>query len=215
MDTVLFWQPWSAAIDEHSAAVLGEALAGGRGVLLSACHQGPYYRSMYALPQMRDAHYSVAGPWLFERPSHDYWGRRMARWRKAMVGRPVPARGSYLAARAHCSNAASAYTCSTTCPARTRPTSSPRRRCSPTEARGWPSRPTRSWSRCAHDAAARVCGSTPCPRSIHASFAGVDELHDALADSHERWILEEPAAMADPNGFGWENGATARGWSRP
>ena len=43
-------------------------------------------------------------------------------------------------------------------------------------------------------------------------FADADELHDALAVLHERWILEEPAAMADPNSFGWDGGATALGW---
>ena len=42
-----------------------------------------------------------------------------------------------------------------------------------------------------------------------------DALHDALAVLHERWILEEPAAMADPNSFGWEHGAGPQAWIRP
>ena len=61
VDMVLFWQPWSADAEEHSASLLRDALSAGRGVLLSACHQGQYYRSMYALPLARDSHYSVVG----------------------------------------------------------------------------------------------------------------------------------------------------------
>ena len=46
-------------------------------------------------------------------------------------------------------------------------------------------------------------------------YADADELHSALAHRHERWILESPAAMADPRTFGWGAGATPQGWSRP
>ena len=44
-------------------------------------------------------------------------------------------------------------------------------------------------------------------------FASSDELHDALAAQHERWILENPAALEDPRSTGWE--ATVRAWTRP
>jgi lauroyl/myristoyl acyltransferase len=43
----------------------------------------------------------------------------------------------------------------------------------------------------------------------------VDELHNALAALHERWILENPAAMEDPHKTGWEHGATAEAWVAP
>jgi len=46
-------------------------------------------------------------------------------------------------------------------------------------------------------------------------FSGVEALHDALAVLHERWILEDPAAMADPNSFGWDHGAGPHAWIRP
>ena len=45
--------------------------------------------------------------------------------------------------------------------------------------------------------------------------AGVDELHEALAQVHERWILENPAAMDDPRRFGWEDGAGPQRWTAP
>jgi lauroyl/myristoyl acyltransferase len=43
----------------------------------------------------------------------------------------------------------------------------------------------------------------------------VDQLHDALAALHERWILENPATMEDPRSIGWEHGATAEAWVQP
>jgi lauroyl/myristoyl acyltransferase len=44
----------------------------------------------------------------------------------------------------------------------------------------------------------------------------VDRLHEALAAVHERWILEFPAALEDPNRSGaWEGTATALSWRRP
>jgi lauroyl/myristoyl acyltransferase len=214
LDTVMFWQPWSADIEERSASALREALSGSRGVVLSACHQGPYYRSMYALPQVRDSHYSVAGPWLFEQPSHDYWGRRLAHWRKAMVGRPVPATGSYslLAALLEAGECVYLFydmpgqheTCFLSKTAMLADGSA--RLAVEADALVVPVRARRSGARAWLDAL---------PALDSREFADADELHHALADSHERWILEEPAAMADPNSFGWENGATARGWTRP
>jgi hypothetical protein len=48
------------------------------------------------------------------------------------------------------------------------------------------------------------------------AFAGPEELHAALAAVHERWILELPAMMEDPNRIGvWEQGATAEAWIKP
>ena len=49
------------------------------------------------------------------------------------------------------------------------------------------------------------------PRDVASS----EELHDALAAVHERWILELPATLEDPNRAGaWERTATATGWLR-
>jgi lauroyl/myristoyl acyltransferase len=47
-------------------------------------------------------------------------------------------------------------------------------------------------------------------------FADVDALQRALADHHERWILEHPATMEDPSRLGaWDGTARADGWDRP
>lgn len=214
VDMVLFWQPWSADAEEHSASLLRDALSAGRGVLLSACHQGQYYRSMYALPLARDSHYSVVGGWLFERPSHDHWGRRVARWRKAMVGRPVPANGSYpllaaLLERGECvylfydmpGRRETHFLSKTALLA-----DGSARLAVEADALVVPVRARRDGERVCVDAL---------PALDPRDFADADELHDALAVLHEGWILEEPAAMADPNSFGWDGGATALGWSRP
>lgn len=214
VDTVLFWQPWSADAEERSAAVLRGALSASRGVLLSGCHQGPYYRSMYALPQARDSHYVVIGEWMFERPSHDYWGRRVARWRKAVAGRPVPAKGSFpalatLLERGECvylfydmpGRRETHFLSKTALLA-----DGTARLAVEADALVLPVRARRNGRRVSLEAL---------PALDPREFADAYELHDALAVLHEGWILEEPAAMADPNSFGWDDGATALGWSRP
>lgn len=214
VDTVLFWQPWSADIEEHSASLLREALSASRGVLLSACHLGPYYRSMYALPHGRDSHYTVAGAWFFEQPSHDYWGRRLARWRKSAVGRPVPARGSFSLLASLLERGECVYLFydmpgmhETHFLAKTAMLADGSARLAvEADALVVPVRARRSGRRVWLDAM---------PALDPRDFADADALHDELAVRHERWIVEEPAAMADPNSFGWDNGATARGWLRP
>ncbi len=96
IDSALFWaQPWSAKVDARSTALINEALSGSRGVLLSSCHLGPYYRSHCAPPFNGHVTYLVAGSWFFEQPSSDYWGRHLARWRKGTDSRSVPANGSF------------------------------------------------------------------------------------------------------------------------
>jgi lauroyl/myristoyl acyltransferase len=183
-------------------------------VVLSACHQGQYYRSMYALPKRRASHYAVTGAWLFERPSHNYWGRRVARWRKAMAGRPVPANGSYpllaaLLERGECvylfydmpGRRETHFLSKTALLA-----DGSARLAVEADALVVPVRARRSGRRVWLEAQ---------PALDPREFADAYELHDTLAVLHEAWILEEPAAMADPNSFGWDDGATARGWSRP
>lgn len=215
VDTTLFWeQPWSAHMDAVSAARVRDALSGDRGVLLSACHTGPFYRSMYSMPVGSARQYTIFGPWLFEPPSHDYWGRRVARWRKGALGRKVPSPGSYpllasLLARGDC-----VYVFY----------DMPGRR----ETRFLGKRALLA------DGSARLAVESDalvlCLRSrreghevwVDAAAAldprelgGVEELHAALAALHERWILKRPQEMADPNSFGWEHGAGPHGWVRP
>ncbi|HSZ14907.1 MAG TPA: hypothetical protein VK790_12810 [Solirubrobacteraceae bacterium] len=215
VDTVLFWeQPWSASMDAVSAARVREALSGERGVLLSACHTGPFYRSMYSMPVGRAQQYTIFGPWLFEPPSHDYWGRRVARWRKGALGRKVPAEGSYqllasLLARGDC-----VYVFYDMPGRRETRFLGKRALLADGSARlavesdalilGLRSR------REGHEV--RVDAAEPLdPREL----GGVEEVHAALGALHERWILERPQEMADPNSFGWEHGAGPEAWVRP
>jgi hypothetical protein len=214
VDSALFWQPWSASMKSDSAALLDEALAGNRGILLSACHMGPYYRSLYALPHESPQPYTVAGPWFFDQPSNDFWGRRLARWRKGALGRPVHSKGSFPVLRDLLSRGETVYLFFDL----------PGRR--ETRFLGKPAMLADGSARLAIEADApivpmraervghrvRVEVETPLdPREI----SDVEALHNAVAAVHERWILDDPAAMADPNSFGWDRGASAQAWIRP
>lgn len=214
VDRVLFWQPWSAKIDQRSRALLRTALSADRGVLLSACHLAAYYRSMRALPVKRRQYYMVVAPWYVEEPSHDYWGRRQARFRKGTRGRTVLSTGSYrlLAALLERSECIYVYY---DMPGRHE-----------TDFLGKTAMLADGTARLAIEADAPVLAlrarrvghhvwvdvAPPLDPREHVS---ADELHDALALVHERWILEEPAAMADPNSFGWDGGAGSEAWIRP
>jgi lauroyl/myristoyl acyltransferase len=213
VDRTLFWQPWSARIDARSAARLREALTGERGVILSACHLGAFYRSMYALPVRRGQQYSVVGPWFLQQPSHDYWGRRVARMRRGALGRPVLSKGSFPILLALLARGESMYLFY----------DRPGRRETPflgktaTLADGSARLAVEADAlvlalrarRTGHEVWVDVAAALD-PREL----SDVGQMHNALAAVHERWILEEPAAMADPDSFGWEHGATARAWVR-
>ena len=70
VDRALFWQhPWSAMLDAQSSAHLEQALSADRGVLLSACHMGPYYRLQCVRQLDGPDTYLVPGAWFFEPPS--------------------------------------------------------------------------------------------------------------------------------------------------
>jgi lauroyl/myristoyl acyltransferase len=214
VDKVFFWQPWSPKIDDRSAALMREALSEGRGVVLSACHSGAYYLSMRALPARRGQQYSVVGAWFMQTPSHDYWGRRLARWRKGAKSRPVPARGSYPILAALLARGELVYlfydmpgSRETHFLGKTAMLADGTARLAlETDALVVPLRARRVGHRVWVQAA---------PALDPREHGGAEELHHALAAHHERWILEEPPMMADPNSFGWEHGAGARGWSRP
>ncbi len=214
VDKILFWRRWSCRLDDPSAAVVGEALASGRGVVVSACHSGAYYLAMRARPFRRAEQYSVVGAWFMEPPSHDYWGRRLARWRKGALGLPIPARGSFPVLAALLARGKLLYLFF--------------------DMPG--SRETRFLGKTAMlaDGTARLAAATDAlvvplrarriasrvwlqvaPPLDPREHASAEELHRALAAHHERWILEEPEMMADPNSFGWEGGALPERWSRP
>jgi benzoate-CoA ligase family protein len=215
IDRALFWRrSWSASIEPSATERLSEAFASGRGVLLSYCHLGPYYRMQSAAPFRDHEHYLVPGRWFFEPPSADYWGRRLARWRKGVDSRLVPAdwsypiiesllehgkhvflafdmpgphETSYLGKRAELADGTARLAVSTdslVLAVRTR--------------------------RVGHGVLVEVAAALD-PRN----FTSFEQLHDALAGQHERWILEDPAAMESPFEIGWKHGATANAWSAP
>ncbi|HTC72238.1 MAG TPA: hypothetical protein VK655_05075 [Solirubrobacteraceae bacterium] len=214
VDRMFFWRRWSCRTDDPSTALLREALSSGRGVVFSACHSGAYYLAMRALPSRRDEQYSVVGAWFMEPPSHDYWGRRLARWRKGAHGFPVPARGSFPTLAALLARGKLLYlfydmpgSRETRFLGKTAMLADGTARlAAETDALVVPLRARRSASRVWVQVA---------PALDAREYTGAGELHRALAAHHERWILEEPAMMTDPNGFGWEGGAGPQRWSRP
>jgi hypothetical protein len=214
VENVLFWRPWKApSLDPRSSARVREALGTNRGVVLSISHTGPFHMTSKALVSVGCAPYVVAGPWYFEQPSHDYWGRRLARWRKGARVRLVRSTRSFPILKAL------------------------------VERGRWVmiyfdmpgSRETRFLGKTATlaDGTARLASETGAlvlPLRIRRAgetvwldvsepldareLAGAEELHAALARLHERWILECPAAMNDPRDFGWGPGARPDAWVR-
>ncbi len=215
VDKALFWaHPWSAKLDALSALRLREALSGSRGVLLSSCHLGPHYRLQSAPAFAGRVTYTVPGPWFFEQPTPNHWGRRLARWRKGMKSRPVPARGSFRVIQALLEEGEPVFLAfDMPGPRQTRFLGKPAMLAEGTaqlavraDALVLALRTRRAGHRVWVDAAKPLD-----PRD----FAGVQELHEALAAVHERWILENPAAMEDPRDIGWKDGATPQGWFQP
>ena len=193
---------------------LQQALSADRGVLLSACHMGPYYRLQCVRQLDGPDTYLVPGAWFFEPPSSSYWGRRLARWRKGTRSRLVPARGSFRIIQALLERGERVLLFFDMPGAReTRFLGKPVMLADGTaqlavraDALVVPLRARRERHQVWVDVAAPID-----PRG----FAGVDQLIDALAALHERWILERPATMADPRTFGREHGASAQAWLAP
>jgi lauroyl/myristoyl acyltransferase len=213
----LFWQPWAALkIDERSELRLREALRGEHGVLVSQCHVGPYFQVSTMLAPFRRLLFGVVAAWFFGQPTSDESGRRLARWRQAMQrdARIVAAKGSYAVVRALLAQGEWVVLFFDLPGHReTRFLGKPAmladgtaRLAIESEALVLPVRTRRAGHRVHLDVAEALD-----PRA----FADAEELHAALARVHERWILECPAAMADPRGFGWGQGASAQAWLIP
>ncbi len=215
IERALFWQhPWSARLDAQSTERLERALAAGRGVMLSACHLGSYYRLQCVRQLDGPDTYLVPGAWFFESPTPNYWGRRLARWHKGTHSRLVPAKGSFRVIQALLERGERVLLFFDMPGARdTRFLGKPVMLADGTaqlamraDALVVPLRARRDGHQVLVDAAAPLD-----PRE----FTGADELIDALAVVHERWILERPETMADPRTFGWEQGASAQSWVAP
>jgi benzoate-CoA ligase len=215
IDRALFWEhPWSARLDAHSTERLGRALAAGRGVILSACHTGPYYRLQCVRELDGPDTYLVPGAWFFEPPSPNYWGRRLARWQKGTHSRLVPAKGSFRVIQALLERGERVLLFFDMPGARE------------TRFLGKPVMLADGTAQLAMRADALVVPLRACREGrhvwVHAAapldpreFTDVDQLIDSLAALHERWILERPETMADPRTFGWEQGASAQAWLAP
>lgn len=213
--TALFWQPWRRPrLDAQSERRLRETLQGSRGVVLSACHTGPYSQLSSGVRSVGYELYAIYGPWFFEQPSQDHWGRRLARWRKGIGARLVPSRGSFPVVQALLARGERVLVFfDMPGHRRTRFLGKPAmladgsaRLAIASDALILPVRARRTGPRVWLDVAAPLD-----PREL----AYVEDLHEALARLHERWILEFPAAMDDPRGIGWEEGAGAHTWVPP
>jgi len=197
IESALFWRrPWSAKVDAASAARIETALSGDRGALLSACHLGPHYHLSWAAPFRRRETYLVAGSWFFE-PADSYWARFQARLRKGTRSHAVRSEGALPIVHALLERGDAVFV----------HFDMPGRRATHflgkstmladgsaqiafrADALVLPLRARRAGHRVWVDAGAPLD-----PRE----FDDADQLHDALAAHHERWILEDPAAMEHP-----------------
>ncbi len=209
------WQPWPMPENTpESTELLHDMLTGDRGVLVSTCHLGPFFVVPKWLASTGTAPYTVAGPWFFERPTHDAWGRRLAHWQKRCYSRMILSTGSFpiLSALLERGDMVLLFF------------DLPGRHA--TRFLGKTAMLADGTARLAFESDAPVLpvrarfenhrvqvdvGEPLDPRD----FPGVDALHEALALQHERWILELPHTLEEPGAFGWEDGATAQGWARP
>jgi lauroyl/myristoyl acyltransferase len=213
----LFWQPWKAArMDAQSQERLREALSWGRGVLLSSCHLGPFFHSASLGASVGRTLYAVGGPWCFEQPSPGYWGRRVVRRLQGLSthgGQLVRSVGSFPVLHTLLREGELVFL-QFDVPGRHE-----------TDFLGKPVMLTHGSARLALGADAPILPLRP-RREGHRvwmdieepldprDFTGVQELHRALAEVHERLILELPHTLEDPHrpGF-WEEGATPSAWT--
>ncbi len=214
----LYWQSWRVApLDAASAGHLRAALASGRGVLVSTCHTGPYNLALGPVADAGATVYSASG-WGLDDVVPGYWGRRIAvrRNRAAARGeRLVRAAGSYplLAALLERGEVVSVFFSmpgSFETPFLGKPVmlaSGSARLATQADALVLPLRARVDGHRVRVDA-----GGALDPRR----HDDVEGLHMALAAHHERWLLQAPEAMEDPNRAGaWEGAAGPAGWPLP
>jgi lauroyl/myristoyl acyltransferase len=212
----LFWQPWrEPQLDLASRCALDQALRCGRGVVLSACHAGHYNLGVTAVAATGRVVHSAMAWALEEQPPPGYWGRRVAH-RRAHASergeRLFRAAGSFEVVRRLLGEGeivsllfSMPGSCDTWFLGKSVMLASGSSRLAfAADAVVLPIRVRREHHRMHLDVAAALD-----PRA----FGGIEELHDALAGVHERWILEDPAVLDDPNRPGaWERGAGPQGW---
>jgi lauroyl/myristoyl acyltransferase len=212
----LYWQPWRRVrVEPDSAAHMRHALESGRGVIVSSCHTGPLFLHMSAFEGPEHVPVIVTAPWFFVEPRPSYWGRRTARWWQAIARRDervVPTAGStpLLAELLRRGELVTVYfdmpgsRSTRFLGKRVMLATGTARLAAETDAVVLPIRSrlrgTRAWA------------DFPEPLDPR-RFGRWEELHDALARVHERWLLDDPAAVEDPNRPGaWEGGAGPDAW---
>jgi lauroyl/myristoyl acyltransferase len=220
----LFWQPWeTASMEAGSRARLEDAVTQGRGVILSACHMGPIFLYMSAISSRAQVAkdrvvYIVSAPWFLEEPSHDYWGRRLARWWQGLQGRNErmifsPGASRVMSALLEEGQIVLNYF------------DMPGNR--PTRLLGKSVMLAGSTARIAAAGDALILPVRARRDGRHAwadvgqaldarDFDGAEDLHDALAAAHERWMLELPATVEDPTRPGsWGESLSVSEQARP
>jgi lauroyl/myristoyl acyltransferase len=213
---MLFWQPWaSPSLDRDSLARLRAALDAGRGVLLSSCHSGPYLHGISAVSSLGRTTYS-ASSWALRTPGPGSWGRRIVRRRagaRARGERLVHSIGSFALLQALLEEGEVVGVFFVMPGSRETRflgktvmlSSGSARLAAAADALVLPIRTRRVGHRVWVDVAEPLD-----PRE----HAGNEDLHETIAAVHERWILELPASMEDPNREGAWDGADAEVWLR-
>jgi hypothetical protein len=217
----LLWQPWPRPVlDAESSEHLRRAAHSGRGMIASNCHIGPFNMgiSIYRDEVQRTPHI-LGGPWMFEPPKPGLWGRRTARWWEGARrggARMVKTSGGAFATAVALLQAGEVVIITYDMPgSRTtqflgKPVdmaSGTARMAYTTDSLVIPVRIFRKHARTYAEYA---------PALDARDFDSADDMHDALAAIHGRWILDEPEALQDPRRPGaWEQGAGRERWARP
>ena len=214
----LMWHPWKPVrIREDSLARLRGAVAERRGVLLTGCHQGAYYRTSSAGAQIGQPVFSTIGGWMLEPLEPGYWGRYVA-WRLDAIrsngARAVPAAGSFRILSALLQQGEVVLV----------QFDNPGRQ--ETRFLGKPVMLRTGTAKLAQHSGAIVVPVLT-RREGHHTFLDVGEpldptdfddpleMHRAIALVHERWILEYPEGLEDPLRDGGWPGATPERWPDP
>ncbi len=216
----MFWRPWrGSSMDATSDERLRAALADERGVLISTAHLQPFIFVMGHVVEHGGMPFSVSAPWLFAKPEPGEWAQRLDRWWQGIIDRKrerlVYSVGSFPVLRALLEQGETVYLFYDMPGSRETQFLGKPVMLATGSARlafetGAPILPTRTWRE-----GSRFRTELGEPLEPH-DYASVEELHDALAAVHERWILLTPEALEDPRRLGaWEQGATATGWTRP
>ena len=214
----IFWAPWrTSLLTDASARTVRQVLAGGRPLMISVCHLGPYFQQFSGLTPFGVNAIVVSGDWFFEDPPPGQWGRRLARWARGVAEarvRLIPATGSFEPVRAllEMGEPVGSYF---DMPGSIR-----------TRFLGKPVELASGTAQLAHQTGsivmpmrARREGAQPWTDVLEPldarEFASAAELHVALAAVHERSILAAPEALEDPARPGsWGAGASAAAWLR-